>query len=220
MKSAVVACLLAFGTAAHADVLYSTAPFDPELSFASDSVPGQFNNQRLAETFVLTSDSNLSDVHWWGRSEGSVFLDLTNMASFVVSVYEDSGGLPGAQAFTQNVTVASVNPTIVGVDSSGRNLYSFDFVFAGGGLDLLGGNYWLSVGTQNFDPQGDGFYWQASQQTIDGTFAADFEVDGSWETSGFADLALEVNGSPVPAPATLAALGGGLAFLMRRRKMA
>lgn len=214
MRSFVVICLLAHGAAAHADVLYSTAPFDPELAFASDSVPNQFNNQRLAEAFDLTFDSTVNDVRWWGRSEGAFFLDLTNMESFTVAIYQDSGMLPGAQVFSATVPLASVNPTIVGVDSADRNLYSFDFGF-GGGLDLPLGTYWLSVGTDNFDPNGDGFYWQASQQLIDGTFAADLGVVGAWETSGFADLAFEVNG--VPEPTTLATLCGGLAILLRRR---
>ena len=203
--------------AANAASLYSTGTFDPELAFASDAVPGQFNNQRLAEAFVLSSTSIVSDVQWWGRSEGSFFHDLSNMSSFTLAIYSDAGAIPGSQVFSSNVPVATVTPTVVGTDSSGNNLYSFDFSFAGG-LSLERGTYWLSVGTENVDPDGDGFYWQASQQRISGNFAADSGVSENWGTSGFADLALQVNGSPVPEPATLAGVGLGALALLRRRK--
>jgi hypothetical protein len=215
MRSVIALLSLAIASGVQAAVLYSTAPSDPELAFASDSVPGQFNNQRLAEAFVLGDDSTLSSVRWWGRSEGSFFPDLRNMVSFTVQVYADAGAIPGTQVFSSTVPVASANPVVIGTDSSNRNLYVFDFAFTGG-LALEQGTYWLSVGTQNADPDGDGFFWQASQQSISGTFAADSGVNGSWNTSGFADLALEVNGEPVPEPATLAALAGGVAVLLRR----
>jgi hypothetical protein len=217
MRAALILGTLALGaTLASADSLYTTGTFDPELAFASDSVPGQFNNQRLAEAFVLPSMSNLSDVNWWGRSEGSFFHDLTNMSNFTIAIFADAGAIPGTQVFSATVPVASVTPTVVGTDSSGNDIYNFDFGF-GSGLTLDRGTYWLSVGTENVDPNGDGFYWQASQERISGNFAADNGVSGSWGTSGFADLALQVNGAPVPEPASIAAIGLGIAGLLRRR---
>lgn len=204
---------------ARADILYTTGTFDPENAFASDSVAGQFNNQRLAEAFVISSNSNLTSVQWWGRSEGSFFPDLTNMSTFTVSVYQDAGAVPGTEVFTSTTAVNSVSPTVVGVDSNGRNLYSFNFAFASQ-LNLQQGTYWLSVGTENIDPEGDGFYWMASQDTISGSFAAQNPVGDPYRSSGFADLALQINGAPVPEPMTVIGLAVGAAGLLRRRRKA
>lgn len=220
MRGIALLGLVTLGAASsYGDVLYSTGEFDPELAFASDSVSDQFNNQRLAEAFVLSSDSEVSNVQWWGRSEGGFFPDLRNFSTFTVSVYRDAGAIPGAEVFSSTVSVDSVNPTIVGTDFSNLNLYSFDFSF-GDGLTLEQGTYWLSVGTQNVDPEGDGFYWLASLDQISGSFAADGGVNGTWNSSGFADLAMTVNGAPVPEPASLAVLGVGAMALLRRRRTA
>lgn len=80
---------------AKAELLYDLSPFDPEQAFASDSVPGQFNNQRLAEAFSLSIPAEIARMKWWGRSEGAFFEDLQNMETFTVAVFTDSGGLPG-----------------------------------------------------------------------------------------------------------------------------
>jgi hypothetical protein len=74
-----------------------------------------------------------------------------------------------------------------------------------------------ALGTENVDRNGDGFYWQASQDRISGNFAADNGVSGSWGTSGFGDLALHVSGAPVPEPASIAAIGLGIAGIRGRR---
>ena len=219
MKGALLfgACC-ALVSVAQANVLYDLGPFDPELAFASDAVAGQFNNQRLSEAFVLGQSSQVESVVWWGRSEGSFFPDLTNMSSFTVSLYVDAGATPGAQVFTSTVPISSVTPTVVGQDSSGNNLYSFNFQF-GQTVALQSGTYWLSVGTTNVDPDGDGFYWQASQLSVSRNFNAQTPGDATWNTSGFADLALQVNGTAaVPEPASVLVLGIPALLALRRRR--
>ncbi len=219
MKGALLTCACcALVSSAHADLLYDLGPFDPELAFASDAVSGQFNNQRLSEAFVLGQTSQVESLTWWGRSEGSFFPDLTNMANFTVAVFVDAGATPGEQVFSSTIPIGSVSPTLVGQDLAGNNLYEFNFVFTAP-MSLQRGTYWLSVGTENFDPEGDGFYWQASQQSVSRNFAAQVPGDASWSTSGFADLALQIHGTTaVPEPATVLALGVPAVLAIRRRR--
>lgn len=202
---------------ARADLLYDLSPFDPELAFASDAVPGQFNNQRLAETFTLTNAAAVNEFRWWGRSEGAVFSDLRNFSSFTMRVYDDNDGLPGNLLFTQVSPTAALNPIQVATDPSNRPIYLFDGVL-GAPLALAAGSYWFSVGATAIDPNGDGFYWQAAIPTVSGNFAADAGVNGTWNTSGFADLSFQVYGAPVPEPTTLVAVLMGLAGAVALRR--
>ncbi|MBA3726013.1 MAG: hypothetical protein H0W86_06075 [Armatimonadetes bacterium] len=182
LSIAVVAIVITSG--ASADLLYDLSPFDPELAFASDSVSDQFNNQRLAEVFTMCSPADIQRFKWWGRSEGAFFNDLRNMESFTMAVFADSGGLSGSELVSVTALTEDVNPVEVGTDPFGIPIWEFDFTMDSS-LVVAPGNYWFSVGSDNFDPDGGGFYWQAAVPSVSNNFAAQVPVGDIWETSGF-----------------------------------
>ncbi|MGI8924558.1 MAG: PEP-CTERM sorting domain-containing protein [Fimbriimonadales bacterium] len=215
LSLAAIAIFIAPG--ASADLLYDLSPHDPQLAFASDSVPGQFNNQRLAEAFTIGSPSEIQRFKWWGRSEGAFFSDLRNMESFTMAVFADDAGMPGTELASETALTEDIAPIEVGEDPFGIPIWEFDFTMDSS-LAVAPGNYWFSVGSDNFDPDGDGFYWQAAVPSVSNNFAAQIPVGSDWEISGFADLSFQIHGVVVPEPATLAAVAAGLAFAVSRRR--
>lgn len=204
--------LAASGT--RADLLYDLSPYNPDLAFASDAVPGQFNNQRLAEAFTIGSPAEIQRLTWWGRSEGAFFNDLRNMESFTMAVFSDNGGLPGAQLRSETALTANVNPVQVGVNPSGVPIWEFGYTLSNP-LPVDPGVYWFSVGSDNFDPEGDGFYWHAAVPKVSDNFAAQIPVGSNWEITGFADLSFQLHGVVVPEPSSWFLLAVGVAFLTR-----
>jgi hypothetical protein len=201
-----------------AELLYDLSPYDADLAFAADSVFGQFNNQRIAETFELATPSSIEALRWWGRSEGSFFNDLRNMESFTVAIFSDSAGLPGTQLASETALTTSIAPVEVGATGSGIPIWEFNYALSQP-LVVESGNYWLSVGSDNFDPDGDGFYWQAALPKVSDNFAAQVPVGSDWEISGFADLAFQVHGAAVPEPTGFVGLAAlSMLWLLRKKR--
>lgn len=100
-------------------------------------------------------------------------------------------------------------------NSQGLPIYEFDYILSNP-ITVSPGSYWFSVGTKNFDPDGDGFYWNAAVPEVSGNFAAQIPVGGKWQISGFADLSFQIHGTIVPEPASIFALG--IFALLRRRR--
>jgi hypothetical protein len=217
MKLYSIAVLTLVAGVANADLLYDLSPYDSDLAFASDSVSGQFNNQRIAETFSLNQPAEIQRIVWWGRSEGAFFNDLRNMEFFTMAILEDSAGLPSAKLVTETALTAGVNPVEVGTTPGGIPIWQFDYTLANP-ISVGAGSYWFSTGSDNFDPDGDGFYWQAAVPKVSDSFAAQVPVGSSWEITGFADLAFQIHGIVVPEASTVLALLTGIALLAHRAR--
>jgi hypothetical protein len=201
----------------NADVLYDLSPYDPDLAFASDSVPGQFNNQRIAETFQLADASEIQSLRWWGRSEGAFFNDLRNMESFTMAIFSDAAGLPGTQIASETAQTTAIAPVKVGTTGSGIPIWEFNYTLSTP-VTVAQGDYWFSVGSDNVDPDGDGFYWEAAIPKVSDNFAAQVPVGSDWEISGFSDLSFQVNGVVVPEPSSFLAVGAiSLLWFLRKK---
>lgn len=156
------------------------------------------------------------------------FTDSVNATGALVQVFNLSGNAVGALVGEQTL---SVDDTVVGPDqvlNLGLTIHQIDAYCNIAGL-TAGADYLVVL-------QGQGPYWGYLGLNDDGnqnTFLRDYSSFGypggygftDWmeqSAAGYAsgDASLLVEGSPVPEPATLAALGLGALAMLRRRKKA
>lgn len=203
---------------ASAAVLVDQTPFGTTNAYFSDGVPGQWYDQAIADDFTVSGlPVEITKITWWGASENFIFPDLTNFSSWWIRIYNDAAGLPGGQVFSLNVPKAATNPTYTGVNGTwGGHIYRQDV----GGLlvFLMPGTYWLHIGSVNINPNDDAWAWSQSQNNYNNTFAFG-PPGGAWTISqGGGDLTFMIEGNVIPEPATLFAVGVGLAALAARRR--
>lgn len=216
----VISAALAAGLAlsARADVIYSQPNDQPARpSLFSDGVPGQFFSQRMADNFTAPMSASMTGLRWWGGSQNFQFRDLTNMTAFVIRIYEDGGGAPDAEIFSQTFAKEDTGPAATGFLLAGQGFQYQHTVELSSPLALAGGaSYWVSVGAVLELPAGDAWVWNHSS-IGDGINATDFFTGGQYVTFTSGDMAFEVLGA-VPGPGSLAALAAGLLTAARRRR--
>jgi hypothetical protein len=182
---------------ADGSVIYDQ-PFDPdppvdlEGAFA-DGIPGQFYNLQVADNFPLGSSRTVNGVQWTGFSENFSAPDLSNFEMFVVRLYADDGaGSPGELLLEEIYALAETNPVLLDEGGSVLNSDIYEFSVKFDGLDLEAGEYWVSVGPINVDPQGDAFVWAAGLKG-DGITMLDTGWEGIWEPASFAGEPVEID---------------------------
>lgn len=192
--------------AARADTLYSTlgpsGEFDASNGYFVDG--SNFFNQVMASPFTVSSTATLTNA----------MLGLNNFSGgnnpVNLFVESDAGGMPGAilGALTQVGTIPPFNT---------QSLTTFTST----GLALTAGTvYWLVA--QETDP-GTEQAWDYAFNDATNTIAFNQlgSTTGPWTTFSGTDVAFQINGAPIPEPATFALLGTGLlvgvAGAVRRR---
>ncbi len=144
-----LAALLAAIPTASAEVLWEW-PYDP--GSASNSMPASYGTFRMADDFVLGSEATVTDIELYG-----LYISGTPGDDFVVSVYEDDSGLPGALLIER--TCPAVNTTTG--DTWGY--YNYPIYLTALELEpgpvLEAGTYWLCAWYT-----GDRWYWFADEE--------------------------------------------------------
>ncbi len=199
-----IATTLLLASQVNADVTYSNLGPNDDFGGGATILIGNFNdtttNSHYANQFTAQVTGFVSTV--------DVAVSLSDPGlddSLLISLWTDSGNLPGASIWSGTVKPRFVSEVLSVSSNSGT-------------VELIAGQtYWISARADD----GTGTYlWYGNSQGASGRFTFDGQGGTNWNPpNSFAQQAFRVNVSNVPEPASLPliALACG-AFFRRNRK--
>lgn len=206
-KLTILSAIAALGVAANAAILIDQSPT------TGDNAWGAIDYYPFYDDFTVSSPGwvvdNIITHEYYG--DAPAFGDV-----YVVEILDaprDLGGVVLMSATSTNVTVGPIGP--YGFNTAQVN---FSIGEDSSGWFLAPGTYWLSftTGVKN----GPGYFWYNSNVGAPNgstTYVDGFGYSESWAGQKF-DMSFTMEGKVVPEPATLLAIGAGLAALAARRR--
>jgi len=213
--SLLVAASIGVAASASADVLFSqtTNSLNGYFSDALSTNGSQFWEQTVADDFTVGAPGwNVTTIRFWGFSENFLFSNLDNFSDWEVNIMSPLGTtVVGGIVPKANFTI-----TQLGTSVAGGPEYMFELA---SNFNLAAGTYYLNIGSINVSPGDDGWVWSTSSQGDGQIFTNFFDGNGfNPDTANQPNLAFEFEGTAVPEPATMAAIGVGVAAMLRRRR--
>lgn len=202
-----------------ATIVYSqptTSP-GPSNAWASEDTVDQGAVFRTFDDFTLADDADILAVYWRGA-----YVDFTDVqppapdsTAFAFRFYEDAGGSPGAELYSQSVMMGDVTRTLVGVGSVGgfpATYYDF-FATLPTGFAADGGlTYWLAISSASPTYTPTVWAWASGLGGDNQTLQSQNGLD---PVSLGRDRAFALQ---APEPSVLLLLGAGAVALSSRRR--
>jgi hypothetical protein len=201
-------CILCLASPAAATSIYDNGTPDLAGSWPSDF---SFQDQ-AADNFVLSPESTvISGVNWWG-----IYVPNNSAwpADFAIRIFEDDGNKPAVYPIYETIVDGGIGPIATGdLVDGGWDLYAYSAPIAPVTLSA-GVSYWLSIVDRKAEPGS----WNWATSSLSGG-SRKRDLDGEpWNTPMSREFAFNLEGQPIPEPATIALFTLGLIALAGIRK--
>lgn len=194
----VIAVAVALGVVldSQAQVVVYSQPTDDANGPYSDGVSGQYWSVRVADNFSLSDPTmrKITEITWWGCSEGVDYFELENFSDWVIRIYADDGGAPGELLYAETVAKEDTNAVQTG-DTSITGAYEYEqhIELSSATTLYMDEPYWISIGAICIDPVADGWSWSRNFNQGDGVSAED-HFDGAGYAGRSGDVAFALWG--------------------------
>ncbi|WP_195880824.1 hypothetical protein [Methylomonas albis] len=191
---------------AHASTTDAQTPIDGGDAIFANASSGAI----IADNFSVASDFDFEALTWWGS------YDTSDTDDFIIHLYGDAGGIPGASIYSYSSTSVNASTTLL-TDISGAPVYRYDFNLPSP-VSLTAGNYFLSITNETTQ---SGWYWLNGSGGDNQQWA--LASDGiTWAPASASDLAFSVQYTEtavVPVPPAFLLMMSGLLLVGRNARI-